>query len=61
MANLTHLDRINSEGEKPDEEHLKEMMGAQTLLREEMKEKELYKEQVQNLTQKLTQVQFEYE
>lgn len=28
-----------------DEEHIKEMLGTQELLREEMKEKEFYKEQ----------------
>lgn len=35
---------MNEEGGQTDEEHMKEILGAQSLLREEMKEKELFKE-----------------
>ena len=61
VANLKSLNKLNEDGLQTDEEHLKEMMGAQTLLREEMKEKELFKEQVQNLTQKLVDLELEQE
>ena len=60
VANLKQLNRMNEEGGRPDEEHLKEIMGAQTLLREEMKEKEFFKEQAQNLTQKLVSIEETY-
>ena len=38
-----------------DEEHIKEMLGTQELLREEMKEKEFYKEQYKMVIMQLAE------
>ena len=46
------ISRCTNEGEGnayTDEDHIKEMLGTQSLLREEMKEKEFFKERYQNL------------
>ena len=60
VTNLKQLNKMNEDGAQTDEEHLKEMMGAQNLLREEMKEKEFFKEQAQHLTQKLISIEEAY-
>ena len=46
-AGLRHTHKLQSTTENTvDDEHIKEMLGTQNLLREEMKEKEFFKEQV---------------
>lgn len=57
-AGLRQVVRAN-EGNGTDEEHIKEMLGTQTLLREEMQAKEQFKEQVQELLAKLTKLKDE--
>ena len=39
------MNHLNKNKENTDEEHIKEMLGTQSLLREEMKQKDLYREQ----------------
>ena len=44
-AGLRHANRINQNVDNADQEHIKEMLGTQNLLREEMQQKEFFKEQ----------------
>ena len=46
-AGLRHANRLNENVETKDDAHIKEMLETQNVLREEMKEKEFYKEQAQ--------------
>ena len=41
---MRHTNRIRDNKDNVDEEHIKEMLGTQNLLREEMKEKDDYPE-----------------
>ena len=45
QAELKHVNKLKLNPDNTDEEHIKEMLGTQNLLREEMKEKEFFKEQ----------------
>ena len=54
---MRHTNRIRDNKDNVDEEHIKEMLGTQNLLREEMKEKEFFKEQAQTSMSQLLALQ----
>lgn len=58
-SNLRQTVLINKGGNMPDSEHMKEILGAQTLLREEMKEKEFFKAQASKNLEKMLQIEDE--
>ena len=56
------ISRCTNEGEGQqytDEEHIKEMLGTQNLLREEMKEKEFFKDKYQRLMEETIKMEDE--
>ena len=55
-AGLRHVNHLNKNKDNTDEEHIKEMLGTQNLLREEMKQKDLYREQYQNTMKQLIEL-----
>ena len=57
QAELKHVNKLQLNPDNTDEEHIKEMLGTQNLLREEMKEKEFFKEQAQTTLEQLIQLQ----
>ena len=57
QAELKHVKKLKDNPDNTDEEHIKEMLGTQNLLREEMKEKEFFKEQAQTTIQQLLELQ----
>ena len=58
-SNLRQTVLINKGGSMPDAEHMKEILGAQTLLREEMKEKEFFKAQAAKNLEKMLVIEDE--
>ena len=56
-ASLRHVSKINQIPEQKDDEHIKEMLGTQNLLREEMQQKEFFKEQAQTYMAQLIDLQ----
>lgn len=58
-AGLRHANRISQNPLDTDNEHIKEMLGTQNLLREEMEQKEFFKEQAQNTFKQLVALQDE--
>ena len=53
---MRHTNRIRDSKDNVDEEHIKEMLGTQNLLREEMKEKEFFKDQAQTSMSQLLEL-----
>ena len=50
------MNHLNKNKENTDEEHINEMLGTQSLLREEMKQKDLYREQYQTTMKQLVEL-----
>lgn len=58
-ADYRQIQRAN-ENPISDSEHMKEMLGTQNLLREEMKEKEFFKKQAKDAIEKMIQMEDEF-
>ena len=48
---MRHANKLKENPDATDSEHIKEMLGTQALLREEMKEKEFFREQAASTMQ----------
>lgn len=51
------MNKLRDNSDTKDDEHIKEMLATQNLLREEMKEKEFFREQAQTSMQQLVAMQ----
>lgn len=56
-AGLRHVNKLRDNTNNKDDEHIKEMLQTQNLLREEMKEKEFFRDQAQTVMQQLMVIQ----
>lgn len=56
-AGLRHVNKLRDNTEHKDDEHIKEMLATQNLLREEMKEKEFFKNQAQTYMNQFLEIQ----